>query len=1003
MVLHLFFFILSMLSNSIFAFECGGVDDHITLGPSSIITRSSSYSPIRITFDCFDCSDFDFRSYLISTLLPRVSDFFTKAIQIKSVQGLLNMTGIISCGPEIQVREYQQIYGEYNTDVLIYIVLKDIPGQNYIAYSGACAVESSGLQNVYAGRIVINPTNFASITDENRFSVLVHEIIHVLGFSKNLYKYWKNSSGANYTEVTKTVEIRGVNKIYIVTPQVKTVAQSVYNCGSLEGMELEDQGNEDTISSHWDMRVLINDVMITEVVNDKIFSNLTLALLADTGWYTVNYTMGQLPLFGTNGGCSFFTEKCLQNDKTQFSEYFCDTDSTALCDFNHLYKSYCSIAKYPISLPTNYQYYTDTYKGGSDIYTDYCPYSKQFINGNCRGNASTTFVNSLANETISLNSRCFQSTLVLSGNTIPTAASSCYEVIECNNDNAVVKIGDKTVNCPLSLTVPENVIVTGYDGSLTCPAFGILCKNIPCKNSCFGRGACVNSKCVCSAGYTGDDCSEICGKHCASCNNGVCLICLKAHMDIKDDHCICSNNYVLDSTGSCVSVNKACELLCGNCTIASDNSIPAVCNSCTENAYKDLSSGQCTCNDGYYDLNTYYCTKCPNLCTKCTSEGCDGCIANAHLNSSLCECDNYYYQNFSECLKCPDNCYECSSDLNCLYCDPGYYPEEDLGCFLCNDTCKTCNNYDECTSCKSGNYLNNRDCLSGCPDNTYKLDGSCKSCPMAFCKTCDIKGQCFECIEGYYMDDDICHYDCPDNCKKCTSSGICEECEDKHFLLYGMCYECSSGCLSCKSIINCEECAEGFELINGFCSIQCMDGCKKCSETSVCEVCKLAYFLDGNGVCKACPNSCSSCLSSTLCTSCTSGHLLQAGICMITCPNNCKACSSGICHTCDSGFTLKNGICTINCPLNCNTCDTNGKCSQCNNGFYINTGNCYSCSNNCGSCKNANKCLICNSEYYLSDDYCYKCSIHCVSCSNDLLCNECDAEHTLKNGICVKV
>lgn len=1005
MAFFLYFSILFIVSNPIFAWECGGVDDQITLGPPYIITRSSSYSPIRLTFNYLNIylSDSDLYSYLKNTLMPKVSDFFSKTIKVKSVQGSLYMTGIISCGPEIQVTEYQQTSGVSDTDVLIYITTKSLTGRNYVSYSGACAVESSGLQNVYAGRIVIDPTNFFSITDENQFTVLVHEITHMLGFSKNLFMYWKNSTGENYTEVTKIVNTRGVDKIYIVTPEVKAMAQSIYNCSTLEGMELEDHGDDGTVFNHWDMRVLINDVMSTEIVNDAIFSNLTLALLVDTGWYTVNYTMGQSPMFGTDAGCDFFSKKCLENNESQFSKYFCDTDSTSVCDFNHLYKSYCSTAKYPIPLPTTYQYYTDTYKGGSDMYTDYCPYSKPFTNGSCRGNTLTTFVNELANETISLNSRCFQSTLVLPGNIVPNAASACYEVIECNNDAAVVKIGKETVNCPLNITVSEDVFVLGYDGNLTCPAFGILCKNVVCKSSCFGRGACIDGKCVCSAGYTGDDCSEKCGKHCASCEDGKCLICLKANMVIKDDHCECAENYVLDILGSCTSESNACELLCGNCTIVSG--MPVVCNICTDNAHNDTSSGKCTCNDGYYDTETYYCTQCPDLCINCTSESCDECKAHAHLNNSKCECDKKYYQNSSECLICPDKCHSCLDSLNCMLCDEGYYPETDLGCLLCNDTCKTCKNDYSCESCHSGNYLsvNNRDCLSGCPDKTYLEDGSCKSCPMAFCKTCDLKGQCFECIEGYYMNENICHYDCPDSCEKCTSSGICEACDDGYFLLYGMCYECSPGCLSCKSTTMCEDCAEGYELVNGFCSIQCMDGCKKCSETSSCDVCKVAYFLDENEACQKCPISCSSCLSSTLCTSCTSGHILHAGICMVTCPNNCKTCSSGICNTCDTGFTLINGICTINCPLNCQICDSNGKCSQCNNGFYIKSGTCYSCSSNCGSCKNASKCLICNSEYYLSDNYCYKCSTHCKSCSNDLLCNECDDEYTLQSGKCVKV
>ena len=42
-----------------------------------------------------------------------------------------------------------------------------------------------------------------------------------------------------------------------------------------------------------------------------MFSNLTLALLQDTGYWKINWEMGQAPVWGTGIGCDFFYESCL--------------------------------------------------------------------------------------------------------------------------------------------------------------------------------------------------------------------------------------------------------------------------------------------------------------------------------------------------------------------------------------------------------------------------------------------------------------------------------------------------------------------------------------------------------------------------------------------------------------------------------------------------------------------------------------------------------------------
>lgn len=72
----------------------------------------------------------------------------------------------------------------------------------------------------------------------------------------------------------------------IVTPAVRQAAQRHFACPTLSGVPLEDDFGG---SSHWDQRLLEGEIMdpvagTDTFVGRHIVSNITLALLQDTGW-----------------------------------------------------------------------------------------------------------------------------------------------------------------------------------------------------------------------------------------------------------------------------------------------------------------------------------------------------------------------------------------------------------------------------------------------------------------------------------------------------------------------------------------------------------------------------------------------------------------------------------------------------------------------------------------------------------------------------------------------
>jgi leishmanolysin-like peptidase len=57
-----------------------------------------------------------------------------------------------------------------------------------------------------------------------------------------------------------------------------------FGCESLEGAELEDQGEIGTRFTHWEKRVFENEAMTGTYTQSSVFSRVTFAFLEDTGY-----------------------------------------------------------------------------------------------------------------------------------------------------------------------------------------------------------------------------------------------------------------------------------------------------------------------------------------------------------------------------------------------------------------------------------------------------------------------------------------------------------------------------------------------------------------------------------------------------------------------------------------------------------------------------------------------------------------------------------------------
>ena len=203
--------------------------------------------------------------------------------------------------------------------------------------------------------------------------------------------------------------------------------------------------------------------MISPDFPEVSISDMTLALLEDTGFYKVNYYSGGIFKFGKNKGGDFLVKNLVENNKVTFKE-FCVTKDEAQCSSSRSFKSSC------------YGYQKDeSYEENS---------SKNYYQNHCK--YGTSELPSFYGEKIGSDSLCFMSSLMpaSSGEEETNQIPICYQA-QCSSNNLKIKIGSESFICP---TNGGSFTPSGFKGNITCPKYCDICSsNIICNEmfNCF--------------------------------------------------------------------------------------------------------------------------------------------------------------------------------------------------------------------------------------------------------------------------------------------------------------------------------------------------------------------------------------------------------------------------------------------------------------------------------------------------------------------------------------
>ncbi|XP_051510842.1 ciliated left-right organizer metallopeptidase [Myxocyprinus asiaticus] len=347
--------------------------------------------------------------------------------------------------------------GVPDTDFLLYMFTHNTDKcraeSSVLAYSAHCQTDSDG--RPLAGAMVMcrEQLSVERYTHEHLVQTVLHELFHVLGFSKELFSGWMDCSLSSqigldcwsHSQVTSTDEM---GQVRLYSPTVIRAMQNHLNythTGIGAPLENKDAGS-DGLSSHWEARVLQGSIMTASLMEPSLvrIDPATLAAFQDTGWYSVNLSGAQSLVWGEGEGGQFGSLSTCHNSST----FFC-TGSGWGCHYLHLHKGECL---------------TDQYLDGCHIFKPLANASECWKEENKRGNGMEEW----SGEIYGSDSRCFLSNLNRKNQSTPNAsvAGHCYRH-RCTGKNKyeIQVIDSDWLGCPAG----KSIEVSGYQGLIFCP------------------------------------------------------------------------------------------------------------------------------------------------------------------------------------------------------------------------------------------------------------------------------------------------------------------------------------------------------------------------------------------------------------------------------------------------------------------------------------------------------------------------------------------------------
>jgi len=289
-----------------------------------------------------------------------------------------------------------------------------------------------------------------------------------------------------------------------------------------------------------------------------------------------------------------------------------------------------------------------------------------------------------------------------------------------------------------------------------------------------------------------------------------------ATWDWKNQKCLqCSNNWVFNSKGVCVTVSDQCKTfdLNGNC-VSCYTGYNLDTGKCVVAPVQAVSDVGC----GLWDWNNQKCLQCSNNWVFNTQGACvpvsDQC-KTFDLTGNCVSCYDGYNLVNGSCILAP---IQAPSDLGCgtwdwknqkcLQCSNNWVFNDKGACIPVSDQCNTYDITGKCVTCYKGYNLVAGKCVLAPIQNVSDVG----------CGVWDWDNQvCKQCSNRWVFNSNKKCVPVSDNCQIWDNTGACTSCYSGYVLNGGSCSQGNSLCQASNSNGACTSCYSGYILDNGNC------------------------------------------------------------------------------------------------------------------------------------------------------------------------------------------
>ena len=285
------FFLLLISIELISSWKCG--KDLLKIKPKGIDPSkfenkrrlSSEYQSIRIMADYSNLKTGNGVTSEIVEKIKKITnevcDEFSRLLKVVPINSKMELNGEEIkqfCELDNLDNNYQKFFISH--DLVIFLSFDSTLPTNVLAAAGMCMYLTQSYRPIF-GVLNFNPNLSFSIKNTDLYMkiLIMHELTHVLVFSPDLFEFL----GMLTTKI-----FDGSFVSFINSPKVLTAARQHYNCESLNGVPLENQGSTGSAGSHWESRYMLGDYMVSSDYMDNVISDITLALFEDSKIYKVN-------------------------------------------------------------------------------------------------------------------------------------------------------------------------------------------------------------------------------------------------------------------------------------------------------------------------------------------------------------------------------------------------------------------------------------------------------------------------------------------------------------------------------------------------------------------------------------------------------------------------------------------------------------------------------------------------------------------------------------------